>query len=723
MLFFEKNFSAVIFDMDGTIFDTERLRFNLIKEASRQITGETISDIFLYDCIGIDVDAAEKLAKTRYDKTYPYREIRQLSEKLEKEYIRTHGVPVKDGLYNLLERLKKNNILLALATLNNRELVDEYLTITNIHEYFDAIICGGEIKKGKPDPEIFLKAIHELSCPPEECLIFEDSPIGILSASASGGTPILIKDIKEPTPNVKALAYKEYANIKDFLEDFIPFTPKIPAPQLDEYYPLMEEKITVGIHGFGSIGGGYLAPIFSHWDGYTRPNEIIGATQNQLIINIVNSLGKYKIGYESRAYFQTVYNVHLFDIAEETAMIDMYKRSVIIGLALPEKAIYKQANIIAKGLLNRYHNGGNNLTILIVMNKINAGKFVKNQVKRELEQLISKDESKKIIKRTEFIQTVVNRMVYTVSENYILTTLENNLYNMCVKSEDIKIDIKKISNFIAKYGQEENYDESQKNLYNLKPKGTELINIFEKLTSFAHLAKTISTLNIPLFNADPDIILYAEKGSKIVEQLRQVVIADIDRMQKIKNKLSNGTHAIIAWYSMLLGYDTIGQGMGDEKVRNLALNIMKYEIKPALLKENLGYTKYINSFITNFIQRCRSSFKDECTRIGRDCMRKLQSGERVIGAIQMAQHHSIETDGLEFGAACAILSCVLNKNPKDEESIKIKKLYEQNHSVADVLTYSGEYNKGQYNGLNAKNDYELIQRIQIAFDKLKDEVK
>lgn len=112
--------------------------------------------------------------------------------------------------------------------------------------------------------KVKLKELGELNCAPSEWLIFEDSQNGLLSASAAGGIPIFIKDLKDPDPEVLKLAFKAYDQTTSFLEDFIPFTPSMSMPQLNEYFPLSEENIVAGIHGFGAIGGGYLAQIFSH---------------------------------------------------------------------------------------------------------------------------------------------------------------------------------------------------------------------------------------------------------------------------------------------------------------------------------------------------------------------------------------------------------------------------------------------------------------------------
>ena len=173
MIFENKTFEAVIFDMDGTMFDTEKLRFKMLKEASLELYNEEILDTILYDSLGISAVNGEILAKKHYGDEYPYKEIRERADNLERQYVRENGVPVKDGLYNLLERLKKNHIFIALATSSRREIAEEYLIRAKVLRYFDILVCGDDVDNGKPDPEIFIKAASELSCDPSNCLIFD----------------------------------------------------------------------------------------------------------------------------------------------------------------------------------------------------------------------------------------------------------------------------------------------------------------------------------------------------------------------------------------------------------------------------------------------------------------------------------------------------------------------------------------------------------------------
>ncbi|MGE5187902.1 MAG: bifunctional mannitol-1-phosphate dehydrogenase/phosphatase [Betaproteobacteria bacterium] len=718
MIFQDKDIEGAIFDMDGTMFDTERLRFKMIKQASKEILGQEISTELLYESLGVSALIGEKLAKKRYGKDYPYQKIRARADQLERAYIRKNGIPVKEGLYNLLERLKKNGVLIALATSSRREIVEEYLACAKVMRFFDIIVCGDEVEKGKPDPEIFLKAASELNCCPANCFIFEDSQNGLLSASNAGGIPIFIKDIKDPETAIKLLAFKCYEKMTDFLDELVQQTPKMPVPTLNEHFPQSIGYHTVGIHGFGAIGGGYLAQIFSHWDGYTRPRQIYGAANGGLVISLINALGKYRVKYESIAHFQTISNVSIIDINDQTKMIEMYKKSQLIGLALPEQAIKLQAKTIAKGLIERYSNGGEPLTLLIVMNKINAAKFVRNHVENAIKQLAGERKAKEIVDSTYFSETVVNRIVSRRSNKEVIARLNTDLYRMHKSIIEYSRKIEEILAFSQDYMREHTMENQ-----NLTEKENtaiyQTISFSEHVSSITKFANELSSLNVTLFNSDPDMPIYASKGSPLLERLRQVItVDDIKSMQEIKNRLSNGPHAIIAWYSAILGYKTIGQGMGDPRVSKLAEIIIKEEIKPALLIENPNSKQYINTIASNFLKRCRASFKDKCTRVGRDPIRKLQWGERIIGTILLSQKHGLSTSGLEFGAACAIMYSLLSIDETDDEAKKVIELYGKRQFVEDVLTYNDIPGKSKFSSLASQKDKELISRIQESFNEL-----
>ena len=145
MIFQERQIHAAIFDMDGTLFDTERLRFSTLKQASTQLFGQPISDAVLTDSLGLSARKAEALARQHYGPDYPYSAIRQRADELELAYVRKYGVPLKPGLFEVLEHLKAAGLLLAVATSSRRAIAEEYLINAGVMKYFDITVCGDEV--------------------------------------------------------------------------------------------------------------------------------------------------------------------------------------------------------------------------------------------------------------------------------------------------------------------------------------------------------------------------------------------------------------------------------------------------------------------------------------------------------------------------------------------------------------------------------------------------
>lgn len=151
--------------------------------------------------------------------------------------MRNEGVPIKAGLLEVLERLRKYGLTMAVATSSRRAIAEEYLINANVLKYFDITVCGDEVTQGKPHPEIFLRAASALNCEPGHCFMVEDSENGLLSAIRAEGQPILIEDIKPPAPEVKAGALKAYSNMQEFLGDLTECMPDLGTPELTETFP------------------------------------------------------------------------------------------------------------------------------------------------------------------------------------------------------------------------------------------------------------------------------------------------------------------------------------------------------------------------------------------------------------------------------------------------------------------------------------------------------
>ena len=218
---------SAIFDMDGTMFDTERLRFQTLSQAAEELTGQPFAESVLIGSLGLSAVRAEALAKAHHGDDFPYAEIRRRADELELAHVRTHGVPVKPGLLPVLERLRRAGLTMAMATSSRRAIAEEYLINANVFKYFDLLVCGDEVQQGKPHPEIFLRAAAALNTAPDHALMFEDSENGLRSAADAGGLAVLIDDIKPPSDEVAARAFARYASMRAFLLDLADCTPRL----------------------------------------------------------------------------------------------------------------------------------------------------------------------------------------------------------------------------------------------------------------------------------------------------------------------------------------------------------------------------------------------------------------------------------------------------------------------------------------------------------------
>ncbi|EKT4567531.1 HAD-IA family hydrolase [Pseudomonas sp. DCB_CB] len=695
MLFFHgKHIFSAIFDMDGTLFDTERLRFKTLKQASLEIFGKALSEQTLIGSLGLSAKKAEALAKAHNGDDFPYAQIRQRADELELAYVRNHGVPIKAGLLEVLERLRKSGLTMAVATSSRRAIAEEYLINANVLKYFDITVCGDEVSQGKPHPEIFLKAARALNCEPGQCFMVEDSENGMLSAMRAEGQAILIEDIKPPAPEIKAGALKAYRSMHEFLADLSACVPDLGMPALSEPFPASMNQFSVGIHGFGAIGGGYLTQVFSHWDGYTRPREIIAATRSRMLRESVSAFGRYSVRYGATSFDQTIDNVRMIDMDDDDAVISMYTTAEIIGLSLPEQAIRSQARVIAQGLLQRFERRGRELTLLIVLNKVGGAAFVRRHVQAELALLCPPAISEQVLQKTHFAETVVSRIVSKLGNDALVRQLR-------IKSQMFQNSLE---------------DEPASTCKPSAPQ-PEYERLIGHFRPFAQPSSAMSQLHLVLFNSEADMPLYAERGSDLLERLRQVkTVPDIAQIQIIKNRLWNGPHAIVAWYASLLGHAWVGQGMGDARVSELAERLIRQEVAPALVAEYPQMAEVVSRFAEAFLERCKTSFKDPCARVGRDPLRKLQRNERILSSIDLARKHGIATPALAFGAALAIHHALQCEDDKDQEARAIRQVYRDNHtSVEAVLTHDSDCNGKRFPGLDPITDAQLITAISDAF--------
>ena len=179
----------VIFDMDGLMFDTEQINYRAFTEI---VTEEGYHPTFeqYTGFLGMHAKDIQKKYRIYYgndvDAEGIYKKVGQRS----KQIIRKEGVPEKAGLRELLEVVKERNLLTAVASGSDAEVIKEYLEETDLASYFDIVLSAKEVKRGKPYPDIFLAICEQLNIKVEETLVLEDSSNGVQAALA-GGLPVI----------------------------------------------------------------------------------------------------------------------------------------------------------------------------------------------------------------------------------------------------------------------------------------------------------------------------------------------------------------------------------------------------------------------------------------------------------------------------------------------------------------------------------------------------
>jgi HAD superfamily hydrolase (TIGR01509 family) len=206
--------SLVIFDMDGLMFDTERISIGAWQKAGASYNIK-IHEETIVKTIGLNIIETERVFKEDLGEDLLFQKLKSGKMKNVLEYVKQNGMPVKKGFYETIKDLKKRGIKTAIATSSERERVETYLSYTNINDEFDTIVCGDEVQKGKPEPDIFLEAAKRVSCKPEECMVLEDSDNGLIAAYNAGMIPVYIEDIKRPQKCVLELIYKELESLFD----------------------------------------------------------------------------------------------------------------------------------------------------------------------------------------------------------------------------------------------------------------------------------------------------------------------------------------------------------------------------------------------------------------------------------------------------------------------------------------------------------------------------
>lgn len=213
----KQQIKGILFDMDGLILDTEKLYCRFWQEAAR-ILGYPMTMEQALGMRSLNRHAGEAKLKSYFGEGISYTEVREKRIELMDAFVEKEGVTTKPGIWELLAFLKEKQIRTAIATSSPIGRTKKYLSSVHLENEFDAIVSGYMVEHGKPEPDIYVYAAGQLGLEPENCIVLEDSPAGILAAYRAGCMPVMIPDLDKPDEETKKLLFAQAESLVQFRE-------------------------------------------------------------------------------------------------------------------------------------------------------------------------------------------------------------------------------------------------------------------------------------------------------------------------------------------------------------------------------------------------------------------------------------------------------------------------------------------------------------------------
>ena len=210
---------AVLFDMDGTLIDTEKYFRIAWPEAAARF-GYRMTDEQALKLRSLGQPFQPEYLRSLFGQDYKAAEVKAVRKEIMEEYLKD-GLRAKNGAEDCLKRLKEHGILLAVATSSDMERTSRYLTKVGLISYFDRLISATQVASGKPAPDIYQYACRELGLMPSECAAVEDAPNGIISAYRAGLRVIMVPDQDQPDAEIRSMLYACIDSLSELTEELL----------------------------------------------------------------------------------------------------------------------------------------------------------------------------------------------------------------------------------------------------------------------------------------------------------------------------------------------------------------------------------------------------------------------------------------------------------------------------------------------------------------------
>ena len=209
---------AVLFDMDGTIFDTEGIYRRCWFRAAKDVGFEEDIDLFLERVCGLNQADMTALVNRVYGKNVSFEILWGRWLECVGEEMACGVLPLKAGAPDILFALKERGIQIALVTSSGQKTVARYLQMSGLEGVFDVIVTGNQVARGKPHPECFLTAAEALGIESKFCAVVEDSPNGVRAGHAAKMYTVMIPDLHPCTEELRPLLW----HLCDTLTNLLP---------------------------------------------------------------------------------------------------------------------------------------------------------------------------------------------------------------------------------------------------------------------------------------------------------------------------------------------------------------------------------------------------------------------------------------------------------------------------------------------------------------------